>query len=136
MKKYFVKLTSRLLHSTIHHVMWYFWVFIVNPFSLLCSIFFLKKVVFPFVSLSLAYRWVSQARYFWQSYRGVFVENPFFLLSNIVNLDKLNSIDWLLISVWLIFLKWFLFYCWKIILIWQKILEAFWRIYLNIIFSI
>ena len=54
--RYFVKLMSRLLHSTIHQVMWYFWVFIVNPFSLLWSIFFLKKTVFPLVSLSLAYR--------------------------------------------------------------------------------
>ena len=65
LKKYFVKLMSRLLHSTIHQVMWYFWVFIVNPFSLLWSIFFLKKTVFPLVSLSLAYRWVNQLRYFW-----------------------------------------------------------------------
>ena len=46
MKKYFVKLMSRLLHSTIHQVMWYFWVFIVNPFSLLCSIFFSRKLCF------------------------------------------------------------------------------------------
>ena len=64
-EKYFVKLMSRLLHSTIHQVMWYFWVFVVNPFSLLWSIFFLKKTVFPLVSLSLAYRWVNQLRYFW-----------------------------------------------------------------------
>ena len=39
MKKYFLKLMSRLLHSTIHQVMWYFWVFIVNLFSLLWSFF-------------------------------------------------------------------------------------------------
>ena len=65
LKKYFVKLMSRLLHSAIHQVMWYFWVFIVNPFSLLCSIFFPKKTVFPLVSLSLTYRWVNQLRYFW-----------------------------------------------------------------------
>ena len=38
-KKYFVKLTSRLLYSTIRQMMWYFWVFIVNPFYLLCSFF-------------------------------------------------------------------------------------------------
>ena len=31
----FVKLMSQLLHSTIHQVVWYFWVFIVNPFYLL-----------------------------------------------------------------------------------------------------
>ena len=65
MKKYFVKFTSRLLHGTIHQMMWYFWVFIVNPFSFLCSIFFLKKIVFPLVFLSLVYCWVSQPRYFW-----------------------------------------------------------------------
>ena len=35
------------------------------PFSLLWSIFFLKKALFPLVSLSLAYRWVNQLRYFW-----------------------------------------------------------------------
>ena len=36
-------LTSRLLHSTIHQVRWYFWVFIVNPFSLLWSSFFSEE---------------------------------------------------------------------------------------------
>ena len=40
------------------------WVFIVNPFSVLCSIFFLAKIVFPLVSFSLAYRWVNQPRFF------------------------------------------------------------------------
>ena len=64
-ERYFAKLTSRFLHSTIHQVMRYFWVFIVNPFSLLCSIFFLKKTVFPLVSLSLVYYWDNQPRYFW-----------------------------------------------------------------------
>ena len=39
--------------------------FIVNPFFLLCSLFCLKKIVFLLVSLSLAYRWVNQPRYFW-----------------------------------------------------------------------
>ena len=58
-KKYFVKLMTGLLHSTIHQV------FIANPFSLLWSIFFLKKTVFPLVSLSLVYRWSNQLRYFW-----------------------------------------------------------------------
>ena len=52
--KHFVKLTSRMLHSTIHQVMWYFWAFVVNPVSLLGGIFFLKKTVFPLVSLSIA----------------------------------------------------------------------------------
>ena len=45
-KKYFVKLTSRFLHSTILQVMWYFRVFIVNQFSLLCSIFFSEENCF------------------------------------------------------------------------------------------
>ena len=64
--EYFVKLMSRLLYSTIHQVMWYFWVFIVDPFSLLWSIFFLNKtVMFPLFSLPLAYYWVNQPRYFW-----------------------------------------------------------------------
>ena len=43
MKKYFVKLMSRLLHSTIHQSdVMFFCVFIVNPFSS-----FLKKTVSP-----------------------------------------------------------------------------------------
>ena len=29
------------------------------------ELFFLKKTVFPLVSLSLAYHWVNQSRYFW-----------------------------------------------------------------------
>ena len=38
-EKHFVKLMSRLLHSTTHQVMWCFLVFIVNPFSHLWSFF-------------------------------------------------------------------------------------------------
>ena len=64
MKKYFVKLMSRLLHSTTHQVMWFFWMFIVNPLSILWTIFFLKKTVFLLVSLFLDYRCVNQPRYF------------------------------------------------------------------------
>ena len=59
-----VKLMSRFLRSTIHQVMWFFWMFIVNAFYLLWSIF-LKKIAPPLVSLSLVHRWVSQLRYFW-----------------------------------------------------------------------
>ena len=111
MKKYFVKLTSRLLHSKIHQVMWYFWVFIVNPLSLLCSIFFLKKTLLPLVASPPAYRWVNQPRYFWQTYYGVFLENYSSFLNNIVNLTWwLNSIDWLLKRWWWIFFKEYLFY--------------------------
>ena len=46
MKKYFVKFGSWLLNSTIHRVMQNFWVFIVNPFSLLWSFFFSRKLCF------------------------------------------------------------------------------------------
>ena len=53
-KKHFLKLMNWMLHSTIHQVVWYFWVFVINPFSLLCSIFFPKKTVFRLFSLSLA----------------------------------------------------------------------------------
>ena len=38
-EKIFCELKSQLLHSTITQMVWYFWVFIVNPFSLLWSIF-------------------------------------------------------------------------------------------------
>ena len=44
--------------------------------------FFSLKTVFSLVSLSLAYHLVNQLRYFC----GVFLENYFFLLNNIVNL--------------------------------------------------
>ena len=46
MKKEFVKFLSQLLHSSIHQVMRYFCVFIVSPFFLLWTIFFLKKTDF------------------------------------------------------------------------------------------
>ena len=48
--------------------------FIVNPFSLLWNVFFLKKIVFPLVSLSLAYRWVLMGgaiKYFLKNYRAM-----------------------------------------------------------------
>ena len=49
-KKKIVTLMNRLLHSTIDQVMWSIkW----------CD------VMFPLVTLSLAYRWVNQLKYFW-----------------------------------------------------------------------
>ena len=48
----------RLVENTIHQVMWYFSVFVVNPFSLLWSTFFSQKnyvsfgLLFSFLSLS------------------------------------------------------------------------------------
>ena len=49
---------------TIRQVMWYFLVFIVKPFYLLRSIFFIKKTLFPLISLSLIYHRANQPRYF------------------------------------------------------------------------
>ena len=64
--KIYCEIVNRLLHNTIRQVMWCLWVFIVNPFSLLCMEYlFLKKTLFPFVSFSLVYRFVNQLRYFW-----------------------------------------------------------------------
>ena len=39
------EISSWFLHRTVHQMMWYFWMFILNPFYLLCNIFFLKKTV-------------------------------------------------------------------------------------------
>ena len=96
MKRYSVKLTSQLLHSPIHQVILYFWVFIGNSFSLLCGILFLEKTIFLLVSLSLAYRWVNRPRYFCWTYCGVFLENYSYLLNNIV------SVTWWTQFIWLI----------------------------------
>ena len=49
--------------------------------------FSLQKAGFPLVSLSLANHWVNQLMCFWWTYCGVFLENCFFLLNNIVNLS-------------------------------------------------
>ena len=131
MKKYFVKLTSWLLYSTIHQVMWYFWVFTVDPFSLSLIIFFLRTLCFLWCPCIL-------------------------LIAESVSLDtsgksKITSSSWIILPISLAELNstvdcwrgddefsWssFLFYCFKRILIWQTILELFWRIYLNIIFWI
>ena len=81
MKKYFVKLMSRLLHSTIHQVMWYFWVFIVNPFSLLWSILCISfGLLVSCLSLSQSVQ-ILLVKPLWG-----FLENYFSLLNNIVNL--------------------------------------------------
>ena len=131
MKKYFVKLMSWLLYSTIHQVMWYFWVFTVDPFSLSLIIFFLRTLCFLWCPCIL-------------------------LIAESVSLDtsgksKITSSSWIILPISLAELNstvdcwrgddefsWssFLFYCFKRILIWQTILELFWRIYLNIIFWI
>ena len=131
MKKYFVKLMSWLLYSTIHQVMWYFWVFTVDPFSLSLIIFFPRTLCFLWCPCVL-------------------------LIAESISLDtsgksKITSSSWIILPISLAELNstvdcwrgddefsWssFLFYCFKRILIWQTILELFWRIYLNIIFWI
>ena len=108
MKKYFVKLMSRLLHSAIHQVMCHFWVFIVKGFSWK-SVGFTVGFFLKITSLS----WL--------------------ILS--ISLDELNSINWLFEELMMNFLG-ISFYCCKRILIWRKILEIFWRLCLNIIFWI
>ena len=105
-KKYFVKLMTRLLLSTIHEVMWYFWMFIVNPFSLLWSIFFSRKLCFlRSPCLMLIAEWINldtsgkpTVQFFWK-----ITSSSWTILS--ISLDELNSIDWLLKGWWWIFLK-------------------------------
>ena len=96
-EKHFVKLMSRLLHNMIHQVMRYFWVFIVNPFSLLSNIFFLRKLCFfwspclLFIaeSINLDTSGKPNVRLFLK------INSPSWIILSI-SLDKLNSVDWLL----------------------------------------
>ena len=133
MKKYFVKLMSRLLHSTIHQVMWYFWVFIVNPFSLLWSIFFSRKLCFfwsPCLlliaeSISLDILVHLLWGFSWKCLLPIEEYSQSHLMNLIQLIDSWRADDKF---------SWNNFYCCKRILIWQKILEVFCRIYLNIIF--
>ena len=101
-KNIFLKLMRRLLYSTIHQVMWYFWVFIVNPFSLSRIIFFLKKTVFPFILLIA--KSISLDTYFKLTLRFFLkIISPSWIIL-LISLDKLNSVDWLLKSWWWILL--------------------------------
>ena len=104
--KIFCEIVNRLLHNTIRQVMWCLWVFIVNPFSLLWSIFFSRKLCFlssPF--LLFIGSWISldtsgkpTVRIFLK------VTSPSWIILSI-SLDELNSADWLLKSWWWILLK-------------------------------
>ena len=58
---FFVKMMNRLLHSTIHQLVWYFRVFKVNPLSLLWSIFSSRNCV----SFGLLFFCSSQLGHFW-----------------------------------------------------------------------
>ena len=114
MNKYFVKLMSRLLHCTIHQVMWYFWVFIVNRFSMLWSIFFSRKLCFLWSPCLLLIAESISLDTSGKPTVGFFLKitSPSWITLSI-SLDELNLIDWLLKSWWWIFLKQFLFYCVK-----------------------
>ena len=104
-KKYFVKLTIRLFLSTIHQVMWYFWVFIVNPLSFLCSFFF-SKLCFLWSPCLLLITELISLDTSAKPTVGFFlnITSPSWIKLS-VSLDELNSIDWLLKSWWWIFLK-------------------------------
>ena len=105
-KKKLVKLMSRLLHSTIHQLMWYFWVFIVHPFSLLWSIFFSRNLCFLWShcllliaeSITLDTSGKLTMEFFLK------IASPSWIILSI-SLDELNLVDWLLKSWWWIFLK-------------------------------
>ena len=82
--------------------------------------FFLKKAVFPLVSLLIA-ELISldtsdkpSVEFFLE------IASPSWIILSL-SFDDLNSIDWLLKSRWWILLKQFLFCCCKRILIWQNI---------------
>ena len=130
---------SWLLYSRIYQVMWYFWVFIVNPFPVLWSLFFPPQkncVSFGLLVSCLSLSQSAKMKY-GKPTVGVFLKITslsWMILS--VSLDELNSIDWLLKSWWWIFLKYFLFHCCKRILIWQKNISGFLESLLNIIFWI
>ena len=126
MNKYFLNLMSRLLHSKIHQVMCYFWVFIVNLFYFLWSIFFSRKLCFLW---SLYFTLIVESVNLDTSSKptlGFFLKIAFSSwIILLISLHDHNSIHWSLKSWWWILLKGFIFYCCEIILIRQKPLEVF-----------
>ena len=95
----FVKIMSRLLYDTMHQVMWYFWVFIVNPFSLLWRCFFSWKLCFLWSfcllliaeSISLETSDKSTVKFFLK-----ITSTSWIIFS--ISRHELNSFDWLLKS--------------------------------------
>ena len=130
-----MKLKSRLLHSTIHHVMWYFWVFTVNPFSLSCIFFSRKWCFLWFLFLWLIAELISldtsgkpTVGFFLKITFPTWIIFP-------ISLDKINSIDW--------FWKADNEFSWNFIFCFIVVKEfcygkknVFWRICLNISFWI
>ena len=126
MKKYFVKLMTWLRHSTIHQVLWYFWVFIVNPFSLFWSIFFSRKPSFLWSPCLLLIAESIRLDTSGKPTVGFFLKlscSSWIILS--ISLNELNSSDWLLKRCWWIFLNNFYFIVVKEFLYGKKILEVF-----------
>ena len=99
-------ISSRLLHSTIHQVMWFFWVFIVNQFSLLCSISFSRKLCFLWSPYLLLISELISLDNSGKPTAGFFLKStsPSWIILSI-SLDELNSVDRLLKSWWWVFLK-------------------------------
>ena len=118
--RYFVKLMSRLLHSTIHQVMWYFWVFTENPFSLLCSVFFSRKLCFLWSPCLLLIAESISLDTSGKPTVGFFLKissSSWIILS--ISLNELNSSDWLLKR----------YYCEEIeILLWMSTSLVIWNL--------
>ena len=71
-KKLLVKLVNQFFHNKIQHLIRCFWVFLNSEFIFyLIESFLLKKIEFPLFSLSPAYHWVNQLRYFWKTTSGI-----------------------------------------------------------------
>ena len=139
MKKYFVRLMSRLLYSMTHQVMWYFWVFIVNPFSILWNISFSQdnRVSFGLLVSCLTTSQSAQIRLvnlLWYFYFLKIISPSEIILP--ISLDELNSIHWLLkISWWVswnnvhfIVVKDF-WYAKNIRGFWENLFECFFKYY-------
>ena len=105
-KKMFCEIDESILHSTIHQVMWYFWTFIVNPFSLLWSIFFSRKLCFLWSPCLLLITLTISLDTSGKLTMCVFLKTtyPSWIILSIL-LDELSLVDWLLKSRWWIFLK-------------------------------
>ena len=117
--------------------MWYSWVFILNPFFLLWSIFFSRKLCFLCVpclllitdSISLDNSGKPTVGFFFKITSPSWIDCKSHLMNLFQLIDCWRTDDEF---------SWnnFYFIAVKRTLIWQKILKVSWRIYLNIIFWI
>ena len=94
-------------YSTIHQVMSYFWVFIVNPVSLLWSIFlFLRKLCLLWSLYLLLIAGSISIDTSGKPTMGFFLKitsSSWMILS--ISIDELNWIHWLFKDWWWLFLK-------------------------------